>query len=416
MDQFSTVAQLRGELKRRGLECGGKKNKLIERLRKDEEQNNRIVTSPAKRFRRNETEEMDMVDEEEESNVDEGAFQIRLAALQERERVVQEREENVRREETNLTQERPATTTITTSTRSSVAPIVNNSAARTSCVYGLQEIIRILPKFDPDNQTSLDACQFVERVGLLKQAYGIEDGILILAVLTRLRGNAKMWADTQRKIHACWDDLACDLMINFPNHRHEADAHIELANMRRNRDEKFVSFYHRMSAVARRAGISEAATIKYIRNGLNDYGIRNVIAGIHFNNCLELYAFLSRYEDNRPIYNDSRRERTHKVMSHTEETATSVNQTNNWRRREVRCYNCDEVGHMADNCPKQQRRMRCHKCQQTGHAARDCRETNQQRAIISQQASKNPFESSRTGSVRQDYQQETKKAMNNTRA
>lgn len=308
-----TVAQLKAELKNRGLTTNGNKSMLIERLRianqpAEPTRHSPEIQSP-KRRRIGEQESQDgsIVDENtaeetvpNEPTTDETVANTRAEQLSEWEYSLAQREDIVRRKEARLARyslannEPPMHPQPDTSTN----PLpLQELTPRT---IGLRDIIDILPEFDPDNRSTVDARQFVERVTRFKNAYGWSDGLLVLAVQAKLRGNAKTWADTQRKIHQRWDDFAIDLMDNFPNHRHEADVHIELANTRRNADEPLGRFYHRMCSVARRAGISEAATVKYIRNGLNHIGLRNVIAGMKFETCLELYAFLYRFEENTP--------------------------------------------------------------------------------------------------------------------
>ena len=41
-------------------------------------------------------------------------------------------------------------------------------------------------------------------------------------------------------------------------------------------------------------------------------------------------------------------------------------------RSGVRCYNCDQTGHMSFDCPKPRKMNPCHKCGNTGHQNRDC--------------------------------------------
>lgn len=184
-------------------------------------------------------------------------------------------------------------------------------------------------------------------------------------------------------------------MENFPNHCLEADSHIELANARRNTGESFSTYYHRMCSVARRAGINDASTVKYIRNGLNHNGLRNIIAGMKFNSCLELYAFLNRYEQNLPTRYEYRERTFNNPDNYTAPSTSAGNAVTvaverpTTMRREIRCYNCNEVGHLSMNCPKPQRRIRCMKCQRSGHSSRDCTDTNYQRTVTAQPG--NPF-------------------------
>ena len=45
-------------------------------------------------------------------------------------------------------------------------------------------------------------------------------------------------------------------------------------------------------------------------------------------------------------------------------------------KKEPVCYNCQEPGHMAYNCPnpRKQRAFICYNCNQEGHMARNCPE------------------------------------------
>lgn len=111
-------------------------------------------------------------------------------------------------------------------------------------------------------------------------------------------------------------------------------------------------YYYRVCAIARRAGIHDTATITYLRNGLNHNGLRNVIAGMNFNTCLELYAFLCRYEANNSNRTDNVRNTYHTPFTRNSlPSADPVDRKPN-ERRDIRCFNCNEHGHISINCPK----------------------------------------------------------------
>lgn len=47
-------------------------------------------------------------------------------------------------------------------------------------------MIDVLPEFNPDDRTTMNAKQFIERVTRLKDAYGWGDGLLALAIQAKL--------------------------------------------------------------------------------------------------------------------------------------------------------------------------------------------------------------------------------------
>lgn len=144
----------------------------------------------------------------------------------------------------------------------------------------------------------MDTQQYVDRVTRLQSAYTWNEGMLVLAVQSKLRGNAKIWSDTQLVVHQRWCDFSADLIRNFPDVHSKADAHLEMVHSTRGMEESVTTYFHRMCALGRRGGVNEGTTVKYIRNRLRHPPLQNAIAGSHFENTLSLYTYLCRYLNN----------------------------------------------------------------------------------------------------------------------
>lgn len=116
-------------------------------------------------------------------------FEDRDRSLTERENALADRELAITRRETEFALQRPA---VFTANATSTRP------------FSLRDISDILPEFDPDSAASVDCPQFVDRVTRLLNAFGM----LVLAAQSKLRGNAKIWADTQTTVHHRWAEFS----------------------------------------------------------------------------------------------------------------------------------------------------------------------------------------------------------------
>ena len=45
-------------------------------------------------------------------------------------------------------------------------------------------------------------------------------------------------------------------------------------------------------------------------------------------------------------------------------------------KSEVKCYNCNKNGHMANACPEPKKELSCWRCGTTGHRVNDCKVTH----------------------------------------
>lgn len=81
--------------------------------------------------------------------------------------------------------------------------------------------------------------------------------------------------------------------------------------------------------------------------------------------CIELLHSLEN-PSNHPVNQRS-----------TLEQLTIVNDSRAFKgqdSKQVKCYNCNEKGHLCRNCPQPQRRQRREKCKKIGHNSNACRE------------------------------------------
>ncbi|XP_046811925.1 uncharacterized protein LOC124421142 [Lucilia cuprina] len=239
--------------------------------------------------------------------------------------------------------------------------------SRQNANYSVREIAETIPEFDPTNELSLSVEQFVERVDSAIQAYRWEEKCLLLAVYSKMKGAARLWLDSLQVLHSKWNDFSRELIKEFAASQDEAEIHFKMISAVRKSDEKVTDYCFRICALGKRHKLSEKAIVKYIREGLQNREIQVAIAAHKIDSVKQLREILSEYERN---VSDKRILKTNdtKNKSATGAIPKNINSDNpkkeytNKSGKEIKCYNCNEIGHISTNCPKPQKRHRCEKC------------------------------------------------------
>lgn len=151
-------------------------------------------------------------------------------------------------------------------------------------------MIDILPEFNlSEDLSGLTAKQFVDRVNNLKEMFGWNDRLILLATATKLKGAAKLWFDSQMQVNHSWEKCSYKLMIAFPSIVNEADVHFQLSQRYKRANEDLDTYVFTMSAMAAKIKLSEPALCQYIMGGIRDSGLSSVFSihpVTHPKNCL----------------------------------------------------------------------------------------------------------------------------------
>lgn len=244
-----------------------------------------------------------------------------------------------------------------------------NRNIRTRNVNSIREIADTLPEYDPAKDSIFSVEQFIDRVEKSMEAYDWDEKCVLLAVYGKLKGHAKLWLDSSAEIFICWDDFSSELKGEFGTMPDEADIHYKISNAKRQHGETIIEYCFRMSALARRYNVSESAIIKYTREGMKHRDLQMAIAPLRFKSMREMRVALEEYLSNVASCSSSNKAYPSSKRDYSDSGDKSANKNTNDNtrkpetdRKPLVCYNCSEVGHMSNACPKPQRRARCKDC------------------------------------------------------
>lgn len=89
----------------------------------------------------------------------------------------------------------------------------------------INDIISMLPAFDPTDRVSLDAAQFIGRIERLRDIHHWVEKSVLFATIGKLKGPAKQWYESSEADIDTWAAFSRELKANFPLCINEADVH-----------------------------------------------------------------------------------------------------------------------------------------------------------------------------------------------
>lgn len=228
-------------------------------------------------------------------------------------------------------------------------PVIQQSASRNS--YSVKEIAETIPEFDPTNEMSLSAEQFVDRVNTAMEAYEWQEKSLLLAVYSKLKGVAKLWLDASLELYPTWEKLAKSLIDEFGTTLDEAEIQRRMQNAARKQNELIQDYCFRICALGRRFKLSESAIIKYTRDGLRNRELQSATAALRFTSVKEMRDTFAEFLRNVPTLRQANLE--HNVSKTKTQNVNEVTKlAESMKSKVMKCYNCFEPGHISSKCQK----------------------------------------------------------------
>ncbi|XP_036340627.1 uncharacterized protein LOC118749995 [Rhagoletis pomonella] len=227
----------------------------------------------------------------------------------------------------------------------------------------MREIVGILPEFNP-LKGNLTAEQFINKIEQLRLIYLWSEDEILFASQHKLKVVAADWADAQPPFSS-WPLFVGALKADFPSEVNVAEVHREMDRRKRKHNESMKDYYYNMLNMGRRANMDQASINSYIIGGLNDVNLSRTLLAINLKTCNDLLKDIEGLSATsvgvKPTFNAQQQQQ----QRQSEAGEAQV-------RKAVRCFNCNEVGHIAAKCPQPSRRPRCSKCNKMGHEAKAC--------------------------------------------
>lgn len=145
-----------------------------------------------------------------------------------------------------------------------------------------------------------------------------------------------------------------------------AQVHREMAQRKRQPRETLEEYYYAMLSMGRRGKMDEESINSYVISGLNDAYLSRTLLAMKLPTCNDLLRSLEAMAI-MPTSSSTR-----SSASYEKNNIEQVQKTAS-EKKPIKCYNCNELGHISSKCTQPQRKPRCSKCNKVGHEAKSCK-------------------------------------------
>lgn len=184
----------------------------------------------------------------------------------------------------------------------------------------------------------------------------------LLIARRSLVGAAALWLKSE-KTFKTYDDLKKALAKEFPDHVNVKEIHEMMASRKKKKDETCYEYMLVMKELGKRGGFADYVAIQYIVDGIEDTPSNKIMLyGVTTYNKLK--DTLATYE---MMKSKEKKPLSPKIRLRATERA----------KVERNCYKCGEKNHMANSC---RNGIKCFKCDNFGHIAPHCPAMNSNRA------------------------------------
>lgn len=207
-----------------------------------------------------------------------------------------------------------------------------------------------------------------KQLQLVKATYHLDDNSCKMLIGLKLKGRALTWFHS----NATYLELSCnELLIKikemFDHRVNKVTLRKQFEGRQWTPEETFPEYLHDKVILANKVPISQEELIDYVIEGIPHRQLRNQAKMQRFPTVTELL------ESFKKITLDGNKVRPTKGSEGNKPVVTNKPSTD--VKRAVRCYNCNERGHITAACTKKKREPgSCYTCGKMGHQQKDCPE------------------------------------------
>lgn len=193
-----------------------------------------------------------------------------------------------------------------------------------------------------------------------------------------LKGTAKLFVSSSSGLNN-WASLRAALEEEFEDKVTSAEIHELLRNRKKKSDESYLQYIYHMQNIAKRGKIEEEALCDYVVRGIVDDPV-NKVCLFGATEVSELKNRVQQYEKMKSQMRDSGRSSAKPAAKSEREKVKKSSKVSTKGDaseptiEEVRCYNCGNRGHYANDCDMKSRGPKCFVCSDFGHRAKDCKQ------------------------------------------
>lgn len=205
-----------------------------------------------------------------------------------------------------------------------------------------------------------------KRIKTIKRTYEVDDKIITLAMVSKLKGNALQWYYSKPEYAALlWTELETHMLNMYATQEDRIVLMRKFEARKWKRNEPFQTYFHEKVLLGNRLKLDEKDIISYIIDGIDNYVLRCQAKMKEFTSLNKLLIVMGEVVGSSGEHANSRNEPT--------QTTTKQSSPMVPGRRHSKCFNCSAEDHVIANCPKPKRpRDSCFICGQLGHYANAC--------------------------------------------